>query len=290
MLKKHLGFTLSEVLITLGLIGVVSAMTIPTLAYNYRSRVLEQQFRTTYNDVGKVAGLLVMNRSEDIGQFAQFSGSGFARNFMARIPGGSEYKSEDTNLRAGIFDMKLLKEYYKTARFPQGPFSFFPRTDLSEREAFCNGGGIWTDSRGRIWGFNKENNVICVDINGASAPNRYNIDIFAFVPMTAAQVATWVYDDSGNPSKYTGEIVLCDLNHMVHFGLLNKLPERDEKGLFIKGKGGALDSCPFNAPLNNIAPVDKDKKGFPKGEYGTSAKGEQVRPTDEYWTKYINYK
>ena len=30
-MKKRLGFTLAEVLITLGIIGVVAAMTIPTL-------------------------------------------------------------------------------------------------------------------------------------------------------------------------------------------------------------------------------------------------------------------
>lgn len=34
MMKKHTGFTLAEVLITLGIIGVVAAMTIPTLMSN----------------------------------------------------------------------------------------------------------------------------------------------------------------------------------------------------------------------------------------------------------------
>ncbi len=32
------GFTLAEVLITLGIIGVVAALTIPTLMQNYKSR------------------------------------------------------------------------------------------------------------------------------------------------------------------------------------------------------------------------------------------------------------
>ncbi len=34
MMKRVLGFTLAEVLITLGIIGVVAAMTIPTLLAN----------------------------------------------------------------------------------------------------------------------------------------------------------------------------------------------------------------------------------------------------------------
>lgn len=41
---KHTGFTLAEVLITLGIIGVVAAMTIPTLIANTRS----QQYRSSY--------------------------------------------------------------------------------------------------------------------------------------------------------------------------------------------------------------------------------------------------
>lgn len=36
-MKKY-GFTLAEVLITLGIIGVVAALTIPTLMQNYKDR------------------------------------------------------------------------------------------------------------------------------------------------------------------------------------------------------------------------------------------------------------
>ena len=36
-LNKKSGFTLAEIMVTLGLIGAISAITIPTLAYNYRS-------------------------------------------------------------------------------------------------------------------------------------------------------------------------------------------------------------------------------------------------------------
>lgn len=49
--KKILAFTLAEVLITLGVIGVVSAMTIPTLVSNYRKRQLEVQIKGTYSSI-----------------------------------------------------------------------------------------------------------------------------------------------------------------------------------------------------------------------------------------------
>ena len=41
------GFTLAEVLITLGIIGIVAAMTMPTLIENYQKKVLETQYKST---------------------------------------------------------------------------------------------------------------------------------------------------------------------------------------------------------------------------------------------------
>lgn len=49
MLKKVFGFTLAEVLITLGVIGVVAAMIIPTLMTNLQNRKLESQFKEAYS-------------------------------------------------------------------------------------------------------------------------------------------------------------------------------------------------------------------------------------------------
>ena len=43
-MTKRFGFTLAEVLITLGIIGVVAAMTIPTLISNTNGA----QFKTAY--------------------------------------------------------------------------------------------------------------------------------------------------------------------------------------------------------------------------------------------------
>ena len=43
--RKCTAFTLAEVLITLGIIGIVAAITLPTIINNYRVKVLENQFR-----------------------------------------------------------------------------------------------------------------------------------------------------------------------------------------------------------------------------------------------------
>lgn len=46
-----LGFTLAEVLVTLGIIGVVSAMTLPTLVKNHQRQVYVTQLHKAYNDL-----------------------------------------------------------------------------------------------------------------------------------------------------------------------------------------------------------------------------------------------
>jgi prepilin-type N-terminal cleavage/methylation domain-containing protein len=45
------GFTLAEVLITLGIIGVVAALTIPGLVANYQKKVLETRIKKFYSTI-----------------------------------------------------------------------------------------------------------------------------------------------------------------------------------------------------------------------------------------------
>ena len=50
-------FTLAEVLVTLGIIGVVSAMTLPTLVKNHQRQVYVTQLHKVYNEVSQAAEL-----------------------------------------------------------------------------------------------------------------------------------------------------------------------------------------------------------------------------------------
>lgn len=49
MKKRKFGFTLAEVLVTLGIIGVVAALTLPGLIQNYQKIVLKNQFKKSYS-------------------------------------------------------------------------------------------------------------------------------------------------------------------------------------------------------------------------------------------------
>lgn len=58
-ISKHnpKGFTLAEVLITLGIIGVVAAITIPSLISNYQKKSTVTQLKKTYATISNAIRL-----------------------------------------------------------------------------------------------------------------------------------------------------------------------------------------------------------------------------------------
>lgn len=277
MKNKKFGFTLAETLITLGLIGVISSMTIPTLAYNYRSKVLEEQFKSTYSDIKQTAAM--MSREDgDIGVYAaKVDVMNWAQEFMSYMSGGGPFDKNATNNSSTNIHNKL-KQIYASANAPQGPYRF---DRSAQADIICDDGGIWTDSKGRLWTFNDANRIVCVDINGTAAPNRYNIDIFAFIPANAKTMATYVYDDPDNVNNYDGQFVVCDIDTIYVEGISDKTPAQVN---FVKGTHespkSALDACPFNAPLENVAPSWAIK----------DATGKTLKENANYWKDYIHYK
>ena len=53
LLSRLAAFTLAEVLVTLGIIGVVSAMTVPTLMQNYQRQSYVTQLHKVYNEMSQ---------------------------------------------------------------------------------------------------------------------------------------------------------------------------------------------------------------------------------------------
>lgn len=50
----RLGFTLAEVLITLGIIGVVAALTLPALIQNYQKKATATSVKKAYSELNQV--------------------------------------------------------------------------------------------------------------------------------------------------------------------------------------------------------------------------------------------
>lgn len=94
-MKKKTGFTLAEVLITLGIIGVVAAMTLPALTASYRKSTIETALKKFYTNVNQAVKLSVVQNGET--QYWTFPDS----------------KNTDSIL---TFYNKYFKDYLKTVK------------------------------------------------------------------------------------------------------------------------------------------------------------------------------
>jgi len=84
-LKKIAAFTLAEVLITLGIIGVVAAMTIPSLLYAQKAARLHSQFLKSYSTIQQAFRLM---QEDDVSlDPASYTGRTFYKAYMKYLTG-----------------------------------------------------------------------------------------------------------------------------------------------------------------------------------------------------------
>ena len=57
-MRKRFGFTLAEVLITVGVIGVVAAITIPTLMQNYQDNANKVAYRKSFSVLSQATKMI----------------------------------------------------------------------------------------------------------------------------------------------------------------------------------------------------------------------------------------
>ena len=172
MNDKHLkcAFTLAEVLITLGIIGVVAAMTIPTLVANYQKKVYVSQLQKTVATISNAAKLLM----------AQEQTFNLNQTYLYN----EEYSKEAYENSVG----KFLKTYFKTVK-TCNVFDDNINECIAENYKSLNG----TVGDGP-WGYcavlNNGATICCypfdeydpmeidIDINGKSKPNILGRDFF----------------------------------------------------------------------------------------------------------------
>ncbi len=79
----HLGFTLAEVLVTLAIIGVVAAMTVPTLMQNYQRKSYVTQLHKVYSEILQASSLYLTERNAVNLKEAGLNSQDAANNFVA---------------------------------------------------------------------------------------------------------------------------------------------------------------------------------------------------------------
>ena len=160
-LHKKFAFTLAEVLITLGIIGVVAALTLPSVIQNYQEKQLTTAWKKAYSDVAN-ATLLMSQNNEDLST-EQKVGEAFARYLQIDKVCEAHKGIEQGCWRRGVYISK--KGGGIVASDPTGYGGGAVCMLLTSGTTFCidNGG-------------NK--GILYFDVNGINKPNTYGKDIF----------------------------------------------------------------------------------------------------------------
>ncbi len=173
----HLGFTLAEVLVTLGIIGVVAALTLPALVNNTQNKEIQTQFKKLYSELNQASRLFMNDFGVSVTEYCRDKGtSSFVRTLLPKYLKGlklyddttSGSKDEEGNAKSSAYQMYTLGG----AKLRLGP---------------CDDFGYMTDIAGRIYSFEyngitdeQQGPVVCIDVNGHKRPNKFGYDIFIF--------------------------------------------------------------------------------------------------------------
>ena len=92
---KGLAFTLAEVLITLGIIGVVAALTLPSQVANYKKQVLVTQLKAEVNIIENSFRKILANEGVDVlNNTPLFNELGFNKDYYISQTGFSEIPND----------------------------------------------------------------------------------------------------------------------------------------------------------------------------------------------------
>ena len=178
--QKRKGFTLAEVLITLGIIGVISAMTIPNLISNFRKKQIEVQAQVTYSTIQQA---LRFASYDDIGYSEVADGSNqemidWFNNFL-----GQHLKVEQfcVNKTPGCWHQVYALNGSKWGE-ANGTGSNILGFVTSKGARFIIDGYSAADIQ-NLFGVNMDTSgmVFIFDANGATKPNTLGKDVFILV-------------------------------------------------------------------------------------------------------------
>lgn len=182
---RRLGFTLAEVLITLAIIGVVAALTIPTLVTNYQKKSYVTKLQKNYSML--LNSFKLMFADEGVDYFSQtnyFKGLGLDN-------GG--YGVEDLDVKA--LNDRYLSKYIKIIQscsdssldnnclMNSVEYKLLNGDDMGTISEFIGGikmGYLITPDGSTIW-IIPYASMIVIDVNGQSGPNVLGRDLFIFM-------------------------------------------------------------------------------------------------------------
>jgi len=241
MMKMEKGFTLAEVLITLGIIGVVAALTIPTLMANYQKVQYVTGLKKAYAEVTEALKLMANDNGcpEDLkctGIFQRGAstkqdddnrlGNEFKKYFKLAKDCGTTYNAnnDSTQCMTNHFNYNYdgSSPYYAdlNTQSNYGPimYRFITSDGFSialEQYDYCDSDQYIKVSSGANL------NQICgnmyIDVNGLKGPNCMGRDIFDFMITNGKGPAIYPQGGSEDPEtsweNSSGTIRYCNVDH-----------------------------------------------------------------------------
>ena len=178
---KRAAFTLAEVLITLGIIGVVAALTLPTLIQNHQKQVYVTQLKKAYSTLTNAYNELAAE--DEVADWNQIS-SGYAYSFLKHV--------------------KTIKSFDGCEEDWCNNYDVNHTTGIAGGTGLGNASGFIT-ADGALFIFTCGTAYLCadytwiVDVNGYNkGPNKPGRDIFQFALEDLHKVDNGEWTDSEN--------------------------------------------------------------------------------------------
>ena len=165
---KKLAFTLAEVLITLGIIGVVSAMTLPTLITNYQKRATVAKLKRAYSVI-KQAYLMSYDQVGDL-KYSEIQALGK----------DSYFKTYWAPYIQATYCNSFSECGYADDDF------FWKNTNGRFVDTYSSAYIVFYTNDGFLYGIGLSGLVI-VDLNGPKGPNQLGRDVFLFEKVSDAK-------------------------------------------------------------------------------------------------------
>ena len=202
--SRKVAFTLAEVLITLGIIGVVAAMTLPTLIQNHQKRSLEVATQKFYSTMSQAVKKYMADEGVDDLRNTPLASDNYEdsdspeaiasiRNFVTKyLKVVKECDHEANNCFAPVY-----KSWDGSALYN----NFTTEANLNERRDFVLADGAVI----RI-GYNSSPIALYVDVNGKKGPNRVGYDLWT---MSIFYDGVIEESDVGPECRGRGQLGIC---------------------------------------------------------------------------------